>query len=126
MGARDPGDLEMSAPKRGDLYWIHLDPTIGAEIKKTRPCVVISPDAANRSGPLVIVAPVATVRGNKVYFHEVPIPKGTANLSRASKIKVFQLRCVDKKRLSKERIGTLPDEIIHQLDEKLRIVTGLY
>lgn len=116
----------MSAPKRGDLYWIHLDPTIGAEIKKPRPCVVISPDAANRSGPLVIVAPVTTVRGSKVFFHEVPIPKGTAYLSRASKIKVFQLRCVDKKRLSREKIGTLPEEIIHQLDEKLRIVTGLY
>jgi len=126
VGARDPGNVEMSAPKRGDLYWIHLDPTIGAEIKKTRPCVVISPDAANRSGPLVIVAPVTTVRGNKIYFHEVPIPKGPSNLSRASKIKVFQLRCVDKKRLSKEKIGTLPKEIIDRLDEKLRIVTGLY
>jgi mRNA interferase MazF len=47
----------MSSPQRGDIYWINLDPTIGAEIKKTRPCVIISPNAANRSGPLVIVAP---------------------------------------------------------------------
>jgi len=40
----------MSSPQRGDIYWINLDPTIGAEIKKTRPCVIISPNAANRSG----------------------------------------------------------------------------
>ena len=116
----------MSEPKRGDLYWIHFDPIIGAEIQKTRPCVVISPDAANRSGPLVIVAPVTTVRDKKIYFHEVVVPKGTANLARESKIKVFQLRCVDKQRLSKEKIGTLPDRIILQLNEKIRIVTGLY
>lgn len=45
----------MSSPHRGDIYLINLDPTIGAEIKKTRPCVIISPNAANRSGPLVIV-----------------------------------------------------------------------
>ena len=54
----------MSSPHRGDIYWISLDPTIGAEIKKTRPCVIISPDAANRSGPLVIVAPI-TKAGRK-------------------------------------------------------------
>ncbi|MBT3369040.1 MAG: type II toxin-antitoxin system PemK/MazF family toxin, partial [Nitrospina sp.] len=34
----------MSSPQRGDIYWINLDPTIGAEIKKTRPCVIISPN----------------------------------------------------------------------------------
>ncbi|MBI5591866.1 MAG: type II toxin-antitoxin system PemK/MazF family toxin [Deltaproteobacteria bacterium] len=58
----------MSYPKRGDVYWANLDPTMGAEIKKTRPCVIISPDAANRSGPLVIVAPITKVEGKAVYF----------------------------------------------------------
>lgn len=43
-----------------------------------------------------------------------------------SNIKVFQLRCVDKRRLSANRIGTLPSELIQQLNEKIRIVTGLY
>ena len=51
----------MRPPQRGDIYWINLDPTIGAEIKKTRPCVIISPNAANGSGPLVIVAPITKV-----------------------------------------------------------------
>ena len=116
----------MSYPCRGDVYWTNLDPTIGAEIEKTRPCVVISPDAANSSGPLVIVAPITKAKGKKIYFHEVFIPEGTANLQYDSKIKVFQLRCIVKKRLSKSKIGSIPVELLNALDEKIRIVTGLY
>lgn len=116
----------MSHPKRGALYWANLDPTVGAEIRKARPCVIISPDPANMSGPLVIVAPITKREGKKVFFHEIFLPKGTVNLKYDSKIKVFQLRCIDKKRLSEYRIGTLPTEIMKELDEKIRIVTGLY
>jgi len=116
----------MNPPGRGDMYWINLDPTIGAEIKKTRPCVIISPDAANQSGPLVIVAPITKAEGKKVHFHEIFLPKESSNLQYNSKIKVFQLRCVDKKRLSKSKIGSIPKDTIKKLDEKIRIVTGLY
>jgi mRNA interferase MazF len=126
MGANRPGGMEMSSPQRGDIYWINLDPTIGAEIKKTRPCVIISPNVANRSGSLVIVAPVTKVQGKKIHFHEIVLPKMTANLQYDSKIKVYQLRCVDKKRLSKSRIGSITHDLIKKLDEKIRIVTGLY
>jgi mRNA interferase MazF len=118
--------MAMSFPHRGDLYWVNLDPTIGSEIKKTRPCVVISPDAANEAGPLVIVAPISKAEGKKVFFHEVFLPKGIAGLSFDSKIKVFQLRCVDKRRLSPNLIGSLPPDPIQRMDEKIRIVTGLY
>jgi mRNA interferase MazF len=126
MGKDYPGDLEMSYPQRGDVFWANLDPTVGAEIKKARPCVIISPDAANRSGPLVIVAPITKVTGKKVYFHEIFLPKETANLQYDSKIKVFQLRCIDKRRLGDSKIGSLSPELLSKLDEKIAIVTGLY
>ena len=116
----------MSFPHRGDVYWVNLDPTVGAEIQKTRPGVIISPDAANKSGPLVIVAPITKVVMGKIHFHEILLPKGTGSLQFDSKIKVFQLRCVDKKRLSKSKIGSIPNKSIKKLDEKIRIVTGLY
>jgi len=116
----------MISPRRGDVYWVNLDPTIGSEIKKRRPCVVISPNAANRSGPLVIVAPITKGKGKKVYFHEIFLPAGTANLRQDSKIKAFQLRCIDKRRLAEPRIGSLPEQMITALNEKIRIVTGLY
>ena len=116
----------MSSPQRGDIYWTNLDPTIGAEIKKTRPCVIISPNAANRSGPLVIVAPITKAQGKKVHFHETLLPKGISNLQYDSKLKVFQLRCIDKRRLSKSKIGSISQDLIKKLDEKIQIVTGLY
>lgn len=116
----------MSYPRRGDIYWVNLDPVVGSEIKKSRPCIIISPDAANQSGPLVIVAPITKTEGKRVYFHELPLPKGTANLPVDSKIKVFQLRCIDKMRLSKTRIGSLPEDLLASLNEKIRVVTGLY
>ena len=126
MGTHDLGGLEVSYPKRGEIYWVNLDPTVGAEIKKVRPCVIVSPDAANRSGPLVIVAPVTKMEGKKIFYHEILLPKGTANFPHDSKIKVFQLRCIDKKRLQRTKIGSLPVDLIEELDEKLKIVTGLY
>jgi mRNA interferase MazF len=126
MGTYDPGGLEVNHPKRGEIYWVNLDPTVGAEIKKVRPCVIVSPDAANRSGPLVIVAPITKVEGKKIFFHELLLPKGTVHLTYDCKIKVFQLRCIDKKRLQRTKIGSLPADFIEELDEKLRIVTGLY
>jgi mRNA interferase MazF len=126
MGGLHIGELEMSYPKRGDVYWANLDPTIGAEINKTRPCVIVSPNAANRSGSLVIVAPITKVEGKAVYFHEVFLAQGTANLPYPSKIKVFQLRCIDKGRLNQFSIGSIPAELIRLLDEKIQIVTGVY
>ena len=72
----------MSYPQRGDVYWINLDPTVGSEIKKRRPCVIISPDAANRSGPLLIVAPITRAKSEKVYFHEVYLPIRTYQTTR--------------------------------------------
>jgi mRNA interferase MazF len=116
----------MSFPRRGDVFWVNLDPTIGAEIRKVRPCVVVSPDEANRSGPLIIVAPITKVKGKKVYFHEILLPKGSANLEHDSKIKVFQLRCIDKRRLGDQKVGSLSQALIVQLNEKLTIVTGVY
>ncbi|TET92149.1 MAG: type II toxin-antitoxin system PemK/MazF family toxin [Desulfobacteraceae bacterium] len=116
----------MSYPKRGDVYWVNLDPTTGAEIKKIRPGVIISPDAANQSGPLVIVAPITKLKGKKVHFHEILLTKGTANLEHDSKIKVFQTRCIDKRRLTRSKLGSIPQEIRQVLNEKLPIVTGLY
>jgi mRNA interferase MazF len=126
MGTPDFGGLEVIYPKRGEIYWVNLDPTVGSEIKKVRPCVIVSPDAANRSGALIIVAPITKVEKKKVFYHEILLPQGTVNFPHDSKIKVFQLRCLDKRRLQKKKIGSLSEELIEDLNEKIRIVTGLY
>ena len=86
--------------KRFDVFLVSLDPTIGGEIKKTRPCLVVSPDEMNRHIRTVIVAPMTT--------------KGAAYPTRVSsrikgkqgQIVLDQLRTVDKTRLVR-KLGTL-------------------
>ena len=84
--------------KRGDIWLVNLDPTIGSEIKKSRPCVVISPPELNSQLRTVMVAPMTT-KGFAAPFR-VPISHaGTKGL-----IVLDQLRTVDKSRLAK-RLG---------------------
>ena len=86
--------------RRFDVHLVTLDPTVGSEIQKTRPCVVVSPDDMNRHIATVIVAPMST-RG-KNYPSRVNC---TFN-GRDGQIVLDQLRSVDKSRLVK-RLGTL-------------------
>ena len=84
--------------KHGDIWLVNLDPTIGSEIKKSRPCVVISPPELNSQLRTVMVAPMST-KGFPAPFR-VPITHaGTKGL-----IVLDQLRPVDKSRLAK-RLG---------------------
>lgn len=88
--------------KRFAVYLVNLDPTGGAEIQKTRPCVVVSPDEMNRHIATVIVAPLTTQ--GKIYPTRVVCQfEGKSGL-----IGLEQLRTVDKTRLVK-RLGTLRD-----------------
>lgn len=105
--------------KRGDVYWVKLDPIEGSEIGKTRPAVVISNDINNEFADTVTVLPVTSSVG-KVYPFEVFIKKGIANMSSDSKVKANQIRTVDKKRL-KERIGTIPEEILGDIEKAVKI-----
>ena len=89
--------------KRFEVYLVNLDPTVGAEIQKTRPCVVVSPDEMNRPIATVIVAPMTTQ--GKVYPTRVICQfEGKSGL-----IVLDQLRTVDKTRLMK-RLGKLSDD----------------
>lgn len=83
------------AVKRFDVYLVNLDPTIGKEIRKTRPCLIVSPDELNRHIATVIVAPMTT-RGRD-YPTRVPC----RFQGRDGQIVLDQLRAVDKVRLIK-------------------------
>ena len=79
--------------KRGDVYWVNLDPTVGSEIKKTRPALVISPDDMNLKLPRIIVAPL-TSAGQALGCRPEVRFKG-----KRARILLDQLRCIDKVRL---------------------------
>ena len=89
--------------KRFDVYLISLDPTVGSEIKKTRPCLIISPDEMNRHIRTAIIAPMTTKGGN------YPTRIACEFQGKKGQIVLDQIRTVDKSRLVK-RLG--------QTDEK--------
>lgn len=86
------------AVKRFDVYLVNLDPTVGSEIQKTRPCLVVSPDESNRHIATVIIAPMTS--SGRLY----PTRVGCQFGGKAGLIVLDQLRTVDKIRLLK-RLG---------------------
>jgi len=86
--------------KRFQVYLVNLDPTIGHEIKKTRPCLVISPDEMNRNISTIIIAPMTT-KGR-----QYPTRVNCVFQKKSGQIVLDQIRTVDKRRLVKE-LGTI-------------------
>jgi mRNA interferase MazF len=105
--------------KKGDVYIATLDPTIGGEIKKTRPVVVVSNNINNKYNKTVSILPI-TSNTDKVYPFEVYVGKGIGNLPKDSKIKADQIRTIDKSRLIK-LVGNLPKDYLTQIDIALKI-----
>ena len=109
----------MDSIERGDVFLVNFDPTVGAEIRKTRPAVVVSNDVANTYSPIVSICPI-TSNVTRVFSFEVEIPPKTGGLRNRSKIMVPQTRAVDKIRLTK-KLGHLPSEIMLKVDRALRL-----
>lgn len=110
----------MSFPRRGEIYWINLDPTVGTEIAKTRPALIVSNDIGNQYSARVIVAPITSQGVDRAYPFEVLVPAGEGGLDRTSKVVLDQIRTVDKRRL-RDRIGALPPEGMLEVDRAIRL-----
>lgn len=110
----------MTFPQRGDIYWVALDPSIGTEIAKTRPAVIISNNIGNQYSDRVIVAPITTGHISQVYPFEVYIPAGEGGLSHDSKVVLDQIRTLDKQRL-RQRIGALSAALMIEVDQAIRV-----
>ncbi len=90
----------MDMVNRFDVYLVSLDPTLGSEIKKSRPCVVVSPNEMNKPLSTIVIAPMtSTLRG-------YPTRVRTTFQDRQGEIALDQIRAVDKARLYK-KIGTV-------------------
>ena len=113
----------MSRPRRGEVWLVNLDPTIGVEIQKTRPAVIIQNDIQNRYSPLTIVLPLTSavkrLGPTTVLVHP---PEG--GLDRPSVILVNHIRAIDQRRLIK-RLGRLTPETLDKVAQALKISQGL-
>jgi mRNA interferase MazF len=99
--------MALTRINRGDVYFVRLDPGEGREIRKTRPCVVVSPNELNHHLDTMIVAPMTT-RG-RIY----PWRVRCRFRGRGGAVALDQLRTVDVHRLGKKR-GELSKEVVHR------------
>lgn len=105
--------VERRPPARGDVYLIQLNPARGSEIRKARPCVVVSPDELNAHLRTLIVAPMTT--GG----HPYPFRVGCRFQQKAGHVVLDQLRTVDTERLVR-RLGTLTPTTVDQILGRLQ------
>ncbi|MCG2710798.1 MAG: type II toxin-antitoxin system PemK/MazF family toxin [Candidatus Omnitrophica bacterium] len=111
-------------PERGEIYLVCLDPTVGFEINKTRPALIISNNINNQVAQTVTVIPV-TSSTEKVYPFETLLSSGESGLSKSSKAKCNQIRTIDKKRLIKS-LGKVSIEELKGIEGSLLIHLGMY
>jgi len=109
----------MASIRRGEIFLVNFDPTVGAEAKKTRPALVVSNNVNNAHSPIVSISPI-TSNVKSVYSFEVKIPSGTGGLRTGSKVMVNQTRAVDKIRLVK-KLGHLPEKLMEQISQALKL-----
>jgi mRNA interferase MazF len=114
----------MNNPKRGEIYLVNFEPTVGAEIRKTRPALVLQNDIANRHSPITIVAAVTSKFDETLYPTEVLVTAPEGGLSVDSVILLNQIRSIDKRRVAR-RLGTISPATMKKVERSLQISLGL-
>ena len=110
--------------KRGDLFWVNLNPTRGSEQSGRGPVLVIQNDIGNEAAPTTIVAPLTTKRFSRGYPTNVELPRGVSGLKFDSTVLLSQIRTIDKSRLER-KIGHLPPSYMQQVNRAIGISLGL-
>ena len=105
--------------KRGEVYWVNLDPTIGSEIQKTRPAVIVSNNIQNKVSSRVVVIPI-TSKADKLFPFEAKI----SLKKKGGKVLTDQIRTVDKSRLS-DCICMLSKTEISDIEKAIKITLSL-
>ena len=109
----------MASIRKGGIYLVNFDPTLGAEVKKIRPAVVVSNDINNAHSPIISIAPLSS-RVARIFSFEVEIPATVGGLTERSKVMVNQTRAIDKMRILKQ-IGTLEESYLRKIDAALKL-----
>jgi mRNA interferase MazF len=119
MGLMPSGDLRYL---RGEIWWVNLDPTVGSETAKKRPCVIIQNDVGNARSNTTMVAPL--LKGSKAYPFVVSVEATSENgLDETRGIHLEQMRVVDSRRIDSQ-LGTLEDKYWSEIEKAVCIVLG--
>jgi mRNA interferase MazF len=114
----------MIVPRRGEIYLVSFDLTIGHEIRKTRPALILQNNVSNQYSPITIVAAISSQFNDPPHPREVLIQPGKSGLPKLSAVVLNQIRSVDRQRLIK-RLGSVDAATMRKVDEALLISLGL-
>ncbi len=109
--------------KRGELYYADLSPVVGSEQGGVRPVLVVQNDVGNKYSPTVIAAAVTSKLDKARLPTHIELSKESFGLTHDSVVLLEQIRTLDKRRL-KERIGSLPPNLMKRVDLALMISLG--
>lgn len=105
--------------KRGEVWWVEFDPAVGSAVRKTRPAVIVSNDAANRNLARVVVIPLTSNTGRQYPGEAVVSLDG-----QSSKAMADQIMAADKPRL-KSQLGTVDKADMQAVEDAIRVHLGL-
>jgi len=119
MAPENPRPKDASAIRRGDVWWVELDPTRGSELRKTRPAVILSADALNRVRRTVVVVPLSTGP-----LPRPPLVVATPSVGETSVAACDQIRAIDKTRMMRLS-GSISLADLRAIERGLRAVLQL-
>lgn len=115
----------MSLPiRRGAVVVVRLDPTTGHELRKTRPAVVLSNDAACRADAVIQVVPCTGLPDRQLRPYEARVGPGRSGLAKPSRVVANQIRTVDRARVT-EVLGMVDADELRAIAAAVRIQLGL-
>ena len=107
-------------PQRGEVWIVNFDPTVGAEIKKSRPALILQNDIANEHSPITIVAAITSKFDEKLYPTEVLISQREGGLAQESVALLNQIRSIDKQSLVK-KLGIVQNKTLREVEKAIKI-----
>jgi mRNA interferase MazF len=106
--------------RRGEIYYADLNLTVGSQINKRRPVLIVSNDANNRAGNTVTVLPI-TSNVSRVYPFEIMLSPKESNLPKPSKAQAQQIRTISKERLRGNVLGRLSPALVRKAEDAVRL-----
>ena len=110
--------------KRGEIYYANLSPTIGSQMAKLRPVLIVSNDVNNRVSLTVTILPI-TSNVTRVYPFELLLPTDLSGLPQVSKALAQQIRTISTRRIRGEVVGSLNLELMRLVDAAIKLHLAL-